>query len=1403
MTNLRIHQPAIGRRWMAVISLSFIIFHLSFSRVAAQTQVEYWFDQDPGMGKGIPVSSTLDADGNLVFLAPTSHLPSGNHLMGVRTIGTDTIGRPCYGPTLLQTVGVQRPQDQGVFSRIEYFWDNDPGYGRGAPIAFTPGTEVNVNDFYVSTVGITSGNHKLFVRAFGGFGWTPLLCQDVAVQHAADAGRIIRLEYFWDDDPGRGLGKPIAIVADSELSLDNLEISTEGLTPGAHILGIRPYGGAGWGPTISQEVVVTGGTLTVDFVEYFWDSDPGLGKANVLPIEANKEMNLENVVFSTADLSPGLHQLGIRARGGLSWGPTVYLETYVPLRATDAIVTNGEYFWDEDRGYGTGTPLSITPGQEVNVDALGLSTEGLSAGHHQLFMRYRGPMGWSPTLCNDVIVMPETKVLNAEYFWNEDLGYGKGTPISFDPAQEVTFENLGISTTEVHGDALFFIRYRGPFGWSPTMCYQVLVDAEGNYTLNALAETSIETRNYESLTDAFADFADRGVGNDITLTLPTSNTDYAFDATTAESLEQVTAISESIARVSTDREGKSIGFKATEGSGNTLIVSTTDEGLPAVLNLFAHTWLENVTLTINGTSYDFSSWAQAPRFQEACSEEETQPVSIAGSIGTGSMKVSFTPQPLQGSALSGFPAEATASLPAMTLINSGSTTEALPYHVALLDEGNNELAAYTYSIYVRPRVGSQTFSGLSPANGSSLDPVATTLRWNAVPGAESYRLTITDITGDAPVTVLDGSPVKATTYTLTVESGKRYSWQVTAIGPCDELSGPVMTLEGRLLPDLVVSSITMPEAAEAGNQLTVTATIANQGEGATTENQWTDRLYYTIDSQDFAQAVQIAELPHTGNITAGASYDVTFTITAPQVESGTLRVFVETDVTAKVMETSDDNNRTLSPTSADLRPFYMNTADLAALRQLYTAFGGTEWNGTPWNTASELIQPGNWSGVTFDTEGCVTAINLQGRGLTGSLSVAVPYIATLSQLKTLNLSRNTLTGDPALFLQGAGSQLTALNLSYNQIDELSVPLSASIQSLALDHQTINETLTFNLSSPFDESFMANLPRVLLYDHASASFGTEIALKCSYAGWSCKMTNDNGEVQYNLLSTDNVYQGPVDVVLPVSVLSGDASGSTLSMTLSYPQGDANFDGETEILDLQTIINYMYGEYKNRIFNYTAANLQPDNRINIQDMVHLIDMLLNRTDDDVQGNVRTSSVCKTPSMVKADASATLTIDNGKLLLTTTVPVAALDIIIDGCRNVLVDEEMTSTGITSTMRLEDNKIHLLAYSLAGATLPVGTTTLCRFDEETPQLAYYRLAASDANAIETSIKSTGITTSMNEPITATTCFRLYTLSGILVVQGQLGQLEDMLLRQKKGTYIMRVTTSDGSIDTKRIRIE
>jgi len=73
--------------------------------------------------------------------------------------------------------------------------------------------------------------------------------------------------------------------------------------------------------------------------------------------------------------------------------------------------------------------------------------------------------------------------------------------------------------------------------------------------------------------------------------------------------------------------------------------------------------------------------------------------------------------------------------------------------------------------------------------------------------------------------------------------------------------------------------------------------------------------------------------------------------------------------------------------------------------------------------------PGNWSGVTFNSDGCVTSIDLKNAGLTGEIPIEID---DLNYLTTLNLSNNNICGTLPKSI-GNITQLQILNLANNQI----------------------------------------------------------------------------------------------------------------------------------------------------------------------------------------------------------------------------------------------------------------------------------------------------------------------------------------------------------------------------------
>ena len=112
--------------------------------------------------------------------------------------------------------------------------------------------------------------------------------------------------------------------------------------------------------------------------------------------------------------------------------------------------------------------------------------------------------------------------------------------------------------------------------------------------------------------------------------------------------------------------------------------------------------------------------------------------------------------------------------------------------------------------------------------------------------------------------------------------------------------------------------------------------------------------------------------------------------------------------------------------------------DLEALVALYNATGGANWtDNTNWLTTAPIDQ---WRGVTTDSQGRITELNLTSNQLMGETP---PELADLTSLKLLRLGGNELTGPIPTWLGGL-TNLEELHLWEN---ELTGTIPAELSSL--------------------------------------------------------------------------------------------------------------------------------------------------------------------------------------------------------------------------------------------------------------------------------------------------------------------------------------------------------------------
>lgn len=159
-------------------------------------------------------------------------------------------------------------------------------------------------------------------------------------------------------------------------------------------------------------------------IEYFFDSDPGHGKATI--ITAKTGDNSINVPVS--HLKEGAHLLCFRSLDSNGIWSTTYTRPVLVLSDKASETAKIECFFDSDPGYGKGHAF----GAESGVNEIGIKVDTLDAGTHMLCLRSQDTEGrWSATYSTVVMVLAAkpSGLEYMEYFFDTDPGYGNGTAV--------------------------------------------------------------------------------------------------------------------------------------------------------------------------------------------------------------------------------------------------------------------------------------------------------------------------------------------------------------------------------------------------------------------------------------------------------------------------------------------------------------------------------------------------------------------------------------------------------------------------------------------------------------------------------------------------------------------------------------------------------------------------------------------------------------------------------------------------------------------------------------------------------------------------------------------------------------------------------------------------------------
>ena len=439
---------------------------------------------------------------------------------------------------------------------------------------------------------------------------------------------------------------------------------------------------------------------------------------------------------------------------------------------------------------------------------------------------------------------------------------------------------------------------------------------------------------------------------------------------------------------------------------------------------------------------------------------------------------------------------------------------------------------------------------------------------------------------------------------------------------------------------------------------------------------------------------------------------------------------------------------------------------LAMLNQSLSAMGSTR----VWDMSQGIKSLTNMTGVKVE-KGHVKSLNLSNLNLTGELPQS---IYALRQVERLELQNNHLKGNLGLLGQVMPA-LTYLNASHNAFSDLYPMLPTTLTTLDVTQQQIDKTITID-GSDFDaSSLLSQMPTILAYDHLQQKYRTNLEMilsgptEISADGvdntWSVYFEFNNGQIGEFRPWISGIYRGESGDTLTASLYTEmPAKGSTFKVKYIFEPGDANFSKGVNATDLQATILYTFGLAYTTLFNFTAADTYRDGRINVQDVVSMVNILLDKAS---QQALQANSMAYRPVTMNGqddeNAEAEVFLKDGKVWFYATRPVAALSIQATGH----IDWQLSPFGLQQSTRAA----HLVGYSLSGQQLPVGELVEIGTYSGEAELISASLSDVEAKAVKTSL-SGGAITSISDALQEGNAqpFKVYNLKGIQTQQLQKG---------------------------------
>ncbi|KAF0151704.1 MAG: esterase/lipase/thioesterase, partial [Ignavibacteria bacterium] len=358
---------------------------------------EYYFDNDPGQGNANKINVLHVSDYLINTKLDVSGLENGIHILGFRVKDTDAKWSHTYNKIFIKESFSNNVTSTIVYG--EYFYDTDPGIGNGYSISFTPSTNISLFKLF-DLKELSNGIHTLTVRFKDTHGkWSQNFTKMFLKERFSknETVVIVKLEYYIDQDPGYDLATPVPLV-----SVENIEknffADLSKVASGIHTVYLRAKDNYNaWSHLYSKTFLKESYTAikTLKRLEYFIDSDPGYGYGIQI---GNVSTEKDSVTFiaDLKNISPGIHLFNCRALDSENKWSLLFSKMFLVENSSQSkLITEVEYFFNEDPGYGKGNKVTFNPSSDLTIQ-LNPDLKLLLKGKNTLFIRVKDSMGsWS------------------------------------------------------------------------------------------------------------------------------------------------------------------------------------------------------------------------------------------------------------------------------------------------------------------------------------------------------------------------------------------------------------------------------------------------------------------------------------------------------------------------------------------------------------------------------------------------------------------------------------------------------------------------------------------------------------------------------------------------------------------------------------------------------------------------------------------------------------------------------------------------------------------------------------------------------------------------------------------------------------------------------------------------